>query len=88
MAQRRGETGRQYMDRLRAVRGLPPMKDRDQLFHEMRAAKCILSADGFRGRPGLEMLAFMSIFHPEKAESPEILRTAREMDHEERMRRS
>lgn len=86
MPKRKGETGQQHMDRLRAARGLPPLT-RESLFEQVRAAKCYLSSDTGRGKPGLEMLAFVSIFHPEKADSPEILRTAREMDAEARARR-
>lgn len=84
MSQRKGETQRQYMDRLRAARGLPPMDAgniRDQMMTEIRGAKTILSA-GHYNQPGHELLAFMAIFHPDHptTSSDELRRAALEMN--------
>jgi hypothetical protein len=60
---RKGETDRQWMDRLRAARGLPPMS-RDGLFEQCRAAKCYVSSISNAERQAdVELAAFMHIFH-------------------------
>lgn len=63
MSQRQGETAQQWMDRLRAARGLPP-QTRENLFEQVAAARTFI--EGQRtNRPDLELFAFMSIFHPD-----------------------
>jgi hypothetical protein len=61
MPKRKGETDEQWMNRIRAHRGLPPM-DRDNLFNRCAAAKCYIQARG--GDEVLELAGFMDIFHP------------------------
>jgi hypothetical protein len=61
---RKGETNQQWMNRLRAVRGLPPL-DRDELFGRVRAAKCyIATITNPERQADVELAAFMDIFHP------------------------
>jgi hypothetical protein len=64
MPRRRNETNQQWMDRVRAARGLPPM-DRDRLMHDLRAAKCYIgSIQSPERQAEVELAAFMHFFHP------------------------
>ncbi len=60
-------TEQQEMDRIRAARGLPPLRSREQLMTEVAAARCYIdrAVTNPRKQEELELLAFMSIFHPE-----------------------
>lgn len=75
----------QHMDRLRAVRGLPPLKSRDQLFEEVAAARTFIDGQ-WHNRPDLDFMAFMSIFHPghRLTNSPEGAAVAREIKGDQR----
>jgi hypothetical protein len=64
MPRKRDETNEQWMDRLRAARGLPPQ--REELMGRVAAAQCYISTVRDQKRAEvLELAAFMSIFHPE-----------------------
>lgn len=54
------------MNRIREFRGLPPMRSRDQLFEEVRAAQtyALSIRDPIR-QEEVELSAFMAIFHPD-----------------------
>ena len=70
----RREKTQARMDRLRALRGLPPLRTNDprveaaNQMERVYAARCLIDAtanhDNARTR-SLELRAFMSIFHPE-----------------------
>lgn len=62
MTQKRGETQEQYMDRLRAVRGLPPMREDPQIMERTRAAVCLINTGCSETA---KLSAFLAIFHPE-----------------------
>lgn len=64
MPQMKGETQEQYMDRLRAVRGLPPMRQDPTIMDRTRAAVCLLNSQGGGGEAS-KLNAFLAIFHPE-----------------------
>lgn len=55
-----------HMDRLRAVRGLPP-QTRENLMEQVAAARCYIdrATSNPETQRKLEISAFMSIFHPE-----------------------
>jgi len=64
------ENDRAQMDRIRAFRGLPPLRDTRQLmFEQVAAARCYIDRASGTTNPAAqrrdEMHAFMSIFHPE-----------------------
>ena len=63
MPKKRGETAEQHMDRLRAIRGLPPQ--RHEIMDRTRAAVCYLNATNDGGDGHAAIYAFMSIFHPD-----------------------
>ena len=70
MPQRKGETQQQYMNRLRAVRGLPPMDAgniRQQMMEEVAGARCWIDrvVRNPESQKRAELSAFMSIFHPD-----------------------
>lgn len=66
MPQKKGESQEQYMDRIRAVRGLGPMMEDPEIMGRTRAAVAYIStAPNERIRNRLSLSAFMSIFHPE-----------------------
>jgi hypothetical protein len=83
---RRNETNRQWMDRLRAARGLPAMSDfdanPDNLMIRTRAAVCFENSRG--GSEASKLNAFLALFHPEIVpHSPEwfsLMQDARERD--------
>lgn len=51
------------MDRLRALRGLPP-QTRENLMERTRAAVCFVNS-GPRGSEAGQLNAFLALFHPE-----------------------
>lgn len=62
---RKGETNQQWMDRLRAARGLPP-QTRENLMEKVAAARCYVGTITNPERAKeVELVAFMDIFHPE-----------------------
>lgn len=64
MPKRKGETDQQWMNRIRAHRGLPPM-DREELFTNLRAARCYASSiRSPEHQADVELAAFMHFFHP------------------------
>lgn len=56
-----------HMDRIRASRGLPPLRSREQLMNEVAAARCYIdqACSSPKQQRRAELAAFMSIFHPE-----------------------
>jgi hypothetical protein len=64
LPRKRDETNQEHMDRLRAVRGLPP-QTRDNLMERTRAAVCYVNAGSGRANDALKLTAFLSLFHPE-----------------------
>lgn len=63
MPQRKGETQEAYMDRIRASRGLPPMREDPQIMRRTRAAVAFIN--GTNASEAAKMAAFLDIFHPE-----------------------
>lgn len=56
---------RAHMDRIRALRGLPPLT-RENLFEQVAAAQCYISTCRNQAKADeLSMHAFMAIFHPD-----------------------
>lgn len=62
MPRKRDETEEQYMDRLRGVRGLPPMREDPDLMARTRAAVCFLNTGASESS---KLNAFLALFHPE-----------------------
>jgi hypothetical protein len=75
------ETDKQHMDRLRAVRGLPPLT-RENLMDRTRAAVAYCNTRS--GTEALKMQAFLSIFHPEMSDEVrrELVHAARSTERE------
>ena len=76
MPKKKGETTQQHMDRLRAVRGLPPLRDKMML--RAQAAVCIIDTMSEPAKKRARLHAFLSIFHPEipADKAAEMARTA------------
>lgn len=79
MGRKRNETNEQYMDRLRAMRGLPPMRQDPQIMDRTRAAVGYINTSRLGRDDPAALAAFMSIFHPEYSEEK-----VREMVHDKR----
>lgn len=64
---KKSDRERAEMDRIRAARGLPPLRDTRQLmFEQVAAARCYASSiTSSEHQQRVELSAFMSIFHPE-----------------------
>lgn len=61
------KSDQEHMDRIRAARGLPPLRtqeDVDNLMERTRAAVCLLNADRASSEAS-KLSAFLSLFHPE-----------------------
>ena len=66
MGRRRNETELQWMNRLRAVRGLEPLGvPADKLMETTRAAVCFVNAGSGHGGERAKLNAFLALFHPE-----------------------
>jgi len=63
MARKSGETDEQWMDRIRASRGLPPQREDDHLMDRTRAAVAFCNTSS--RAEALKMSAFLDLFHPE-----------------------
>lgn len=85
MPKMRGETDRQFMDRLRDARGLPPMSEttdfRAELMGRTRAAVGYIASKG-SNTEALKMAAFLELFHPEVEglQHLELMQSARAQD--------